>query len=126
MLHRRYSTGFWTYFDVRIYQSSWICQGYIWMSYFKTAIRIHTGFWIWQSSKCSMVAQILNKILHHKYFTGFWICLELWLCQCYTAFCRKRPIINVWKDSEYSLGYQFATASICKGFEYGKVTHHSV
>ena len=38
---------------------------------------------------------VLNKILHNRYLTGFWICLEFWICQCYTGFCRKRLIILV-------------------------------
>ena len=27
---------------------------------------------------------VLNKIFHHRYLTVFWICLEFWICQCYT------------------------------------------
>ena len=34
---------------------------------------------------------VLNKILHHRYLTGLWICLEFWICQCYTGFRRKWP-----------------------------------
>ena len=50
--------------------------------------------------------KVVNKIFHHKYLTGFWICLEFWNYQCYTGFCRKQPIIHVWQISKYSLGCQ--------------------
>ena len=71
------------------------------------------------SHKCA------NKTVHHKYLTGFWICLESWKYQCYIGFCRKQPIIHVWQVSEYSLGSQSARAWIYKGREYAKVTHGS-
>ena len=41
---------------------------------------------------------VLNKILHNRYLTGFWICLEFRICQCYTGFCRKLSIIHVWQS----------------------------
>ena len=41
---------------------------------------------------------VLNKILHNRYLTGFWICLEFRICQCYTGFCRKVSIIHVWQS----------------------------
>ena len=46
---------------------------------------------------------IVNKIFHHRYLTGFWICLEFRIYQCYTGFCRKPRVINVWQVFEYSL-----------------------
>ena len=68
---------------------------------------------------------VLNKILHNRYLTGFWICLEFWICQCYTGSCRKRHIIYVWQGFEYSSDSQYAIAWICKGCEYAKVTQGS-
>ena len=50
--------------------------------------------------------KVVNKIFHHKYLTGFWICLEFWKYQCYTVFCKKQPVIHVWQVFEYSLGSQ--------------------
>ena len=53
---------------------------------------------------------------------GFWICLEFWICQCYTGFCRKRPIIHVWQSFENSPDYHCARAWIYKGCEYDNVS----
>ena len=39
--------------------------------------------------------KVVNKIFHHRYLTGLSICLEFWICQCYTGFCRKQPVIHV-------------------------------
>ena len=81
----------------------WICQGYtrFWIKYFVIDV--------WQYSEYATVLNMLgshkvvNKIFHHKYLTGFWICLQFWKYQCYTGFCRKQPVIHVWQVSEYSL-----------------------
>ena len=110
----------------------WICQGY-------------TRFWIklfmidvWQYCEYNLDSEyvrvfnmlelhmVLNKILHNRYLTEFWICLELWICQCYTGSCRKRPIAHVWQSFEYSSGSHYARAWICKSCEYTKVTQDSV
>ena len=69
--------------------------------------------------------KVVNKILHHRYLTGLWICLEFWIDQRYTGLRRKQPVIHVWQVSEYSLGCQSARAWIYKGREYAKVTHRS-
>ena len=63
----------------------------------------------------------MNKIFHHGYLTVFWICLEFWIYQCYTGFCRKQPVIQVWQVSQYSLGSWCTRAWIYKGFKYAKV-----
>ena len=70
--------------------------------------------------------KVVNKIFHHRYLTGFWICFKFWKYQCYTEFCRKQPVIHVWQVSEYSLRSQSARAWIYKGHDYAKVTHGSV
>ena len=98
----------------------------VWMIYFMTIFWIRLIFWIWQGLNILGLHKILNKILHHGYFTGLWICFKLWICQCYTGLCRKRPIINVWQESEYSAGYQYVTAWVCKGCECVEVTQDSV
>ena len=54
--------------------------------------------------------KVVNKIFHHRYLTGFWICLEFWIYKCYTGFCRKQSVIHVWQVSEYSLGSQYVRA----------------
>ena len=36
--------------------------------------------------------KVVNKIFHHRYLTGFWICLKFWKYQCYTEFCRKQSV----------------------------------
>ena len=64
----------------------------------------------------------VNKTFHHRYLTGFWICLEFCIYQCYTGFCRKQPVILVWQVSDYSLGSQYARGLniqgswICQGY----------
>ena len=117
MLHLRYSAGFWICFDFRIYQSSEY-TGFLKMAGY-------TRFWIkcfvidvWQYSEYVLDSEystvlnmlgsnkVVNKIFHHKYFTGFWICFEFWKHQFYTEFCRKQPVIHVWQVSDYSLGSQ--------------------
>ena len=136
MLHLRHSAGFWICFDFSIYQSSQYTRflnmsGYtrFWIKYFVIDV--------WQYSEYALDSEyatvlnmlgshkVVNKIFHHKYLTGFWICLEFWKYQCYTGFCRKQPVIHVWQVSEYSLGSQSARAWIYKGREYAKVTHGS-
>ena len=67
------------------------------------------GFWVCQGSKYLGLHMNLNKILHHRYLTSFWICIKVWTCQCYTGFCRKQPIVHVRQSSEYS-GSQYARA----------------
>ena len=136
MLHLRHSAGFWICFDFSIYQSSQYTRflnmsGYtrFWIKYFVIDV--------WQYSEYALDSEyatvlnmlgshkVVNKIFHHKYLTGFWLCLEFWKYQCYTGFCRKQPVIHVWQVSEYSLGSQSARAWIYKGREYAKVTHGS-
>ena len=106
----------------------WICQGYtrFWIKYFVIDV--------WQYSEYALDSEyatvlnmlgshkVVNKIFHHKYLTGFWICLEFWKYQCYTGFFRKQPVIHVWQVSEYSLVSQSARAWIYQGREYAKVT----
>ena len=90
----------------------WICQGYtrFWIKYFVIDV--------WQYSEYALNSEyatvlnmlgshkVVNKILHHKYLTGFWICLQFWKYQCYAGFCRKQPVIHVSQVSEYSLDSQ--------------------
>ena len=57
---------------------------------------------------------VLNKIPHNRYLSGFWICHEFWICQCYIGFC------------SYSSGSQYARPWIYKGCEYVKVIQSSV
>ena len=117
MLHLRYSSGFWIYFDFRIYQSSEYTRFLnmsglqrFWIKYFVIDV--------WQYSEYATVLNMLgshkvvNKIFHHKYLTGFWIWPEFWKYQCYIVFCRKQPVIHVWQVSEYSLGSQSYSAWI--------------
>ena len=68
---------------------------------------------------------VLNKILHNRYLTGFWICLEFWTCQSYVGFCKKRHMIYVLQSFEYSSGSPYDRASIYKGCEFAKVTQGS-
>ena len=117
LLHLRYSTTeFWICFDFRIYHSSEYTKG-------SEYIRVTQGFNkkyflidFWQYSEYALNSEydtvlnilglhtIVTKISHHRYLTGFWICVEFWIYQCYTGFCRKQPVIDVWQVSEYSLG----------------------
>ena len=110
----------------------WICQGYtrFWIKYFMIDV--------WQYYEYALDSEyarvlnmlgshmVLNKISHNRYLTWFWICLEFWICQCYTGFCRKRPIIHVWQSFEYSSGSQYARTWIYMGCEHCKVTKGSV
>ena len=106
----------------------WICPDYtrFWIEYFMIV------FWEYYEhildSKYARVLNILrlrmvlNKIIHNRYLTVFWICLEFWIYQRYTGLLKKRHIIRVWHGSEYSLETQYVTAWICKGCEHAKVT----
>ena len=59
----------------------------------------HIG--VWQYSEYDLDSQyagvlnmpglhmVLNKIFHHRYLIVFWICLEFWICQCYTGLQRS-------------------------------------
>ena len=90
----------------------WICHGYtrFWIKYFLIDV--------WQYSEYALNSEyvtvlnmlgshkVVNKILHYKYLTGFWICLQFWKYQCCAGFCRKQPVIHVWQVSEYSLDSQ--------------------
>ena len=134
MLHLRYSAGFLICFDFRIYQSS-ECTRFLnmsglykfWIKYFMIDVWQYSEYDL--DSEYATVANMLgshkvvNEIFHHKYLTGFWICLDFWKYQCYTGFCRKQPVIHVWQVSEHSLGSQSARAWICKSRECAKVTH---
>ena len=117
--------------NIRVLNMSYICRlSYKYVTYFMIDV--------WQYSEYAFDSEyarvpnvlglhkILNKILHHRYFTELSLCLEFWICQCYTELCGKQPIINVWLGFEYSSGSQYATAWICKGCEYAKVTQASV
>ena len=108
----------------------WIYQDYtrFWKKYFVTDVWQYSE--VFDSEYVTVLNmlrsyKVVNKIFHHKYLTGFWICLEFWKYQSYTGFCRKQPVINVWQVSEYSLGSQSARAWIFKGGDYAKVTHGS-
>ena len=59
---------------------------------------------------------VVNKILHHRYLIGFWICLEFWIRQFYLGFCKKQLITHVWQGSEYSSGADYARALNIQGF----------
>ena len=82
---------------------------------------------VWQNSEYAAVLNILglhkvvSKIFHHRYLAGVWIFLEFWIYQCYTGFCRKQPVIQVWQVNEYTLGSLQAVTWIYKGCEYPKV-----
>ena len=65
--------------------------------------------------------KVINKIFHHRCLAGFWICLEFWIYQCCTWFCRKRSVIHVWQVSEYSLGSEYARTWIYTGCGYANV-----
>ena len=119
MIHLRYSTGFWICFDFRIYQS------WEYIRVLKCA-RVTQGFdWdvSWQHSEYALDSEyarvlnmlaylhkILNKILHHRYFIGIWICFELWICQCYIGLYRKRQ-----QESKYD--------KVAKGSEKNASSH---
>ena len=110
----------------------WICQGYtrFWIKYFVIDV--------WQYSEYALDSEyvtvlnmlglhkVVNKILHYKYLTGFWIRVEFWEYQCYTGFYKKQPVVRDWPVSEYSLGSQSDRAWIRKGRECAKVTLGSV
>ena len=133
----RYSAGFWIcliseYTRVVNILGFWICQGStrLWIKNFMTDL--------WQCSEYALDSEyanvfkylglhmVLNKILHHRqYLKCFWICIEFWTCQCHTGFCRKQPIMHVWRSSEYSSGCQYARAWRYKGYEYANVKHGS-
>ena len=51
---------------------------------------------------------VLNKIPYNRCVAGFWVCLEFWIWQRYTGFCRKRPIIHVWQSLDNSSDHQYA------------------
>ena len=136
MLHLRHLAGFWICFDFRIYQSSEYTR-FPNISGLHKVLKKYFVIDVWQYSEYALDLEyvtvldmlgshkVVNKILHHKYLTGFWIYLEFWKYQCYTGFCRKQPAIHVWQVSEYSLGSQTARTWIFKGCEYAKVTHGS-
>ena len=110
----------------------WVRQGYtrFWIKYFVIDV--------WQYSEYALDSEyaaalnmlglhkVVNKIFHHRYLTGFWICLKFWKYQCYTGFCREQLVIHVWQVSQYSLSSQYARAWIYKGCEYAKVQRVSV
>ena len=137
MLHLRYSAGFWICSDFRIYQSCEYTR-VLNMSGLHKVLNKCFMIVVWQyygynlDSEYARVLNMLglhiflNKILDNRYLTGFWICLEFWLCQCYIGFCRKRPIIHVWQIFQYSSGSYYAKAWIYRGCEYAKVTQGSV
>ena len=70
----------------------WICQGYtrFWIKYFVIDV--------WQYSEYALDSEyatvlnmlgshkVVNKIFHHKYLTGFWMCLEFWSHTFLTGF----------------------------------------
>ena len=120
MIHLRYSAGFWICFDFRIYQ--------IW-EYIRVlkCARVTQGFeWdvSWQHSENGLdpeyarvlnmlgLHKILNKILHHRYFKGVWICFELWICRCYIGLYRKRQ-----QKSKYD--------KVTKGSEWNALLHRT-
>ena len=128
MIHLRCSVGFWICFDFRIYQS------WEYIRVLKQA-RVTQGFeWdvLWQYSEYALDSEyarvlnmlglhkILNKIVHHRYFIGLWVCFELWICQCYIGLYRKQQqeskydisykrfwikcfIVHIWQGSEYTM-----------------------
>ena len=107
MLHLRYLARFWICFGFRIYKSSEYTRFLnmsglqkFWIKYYVLDSEYATVLNMLRSHK------VVNKFFHHKHLTGFWICLQFWKYQCYTGFCRKQPVIHVWKVSEYSLGPQ--------------------
>ena len=82
----------------------WICQGYIWFSIKRFIIDILKYSEYALGSEYARVLNmvglhiVLNKILHYRYLTGFWIFLDyricyglniqgLWICEGYTGFC---------------------------------------
>ena len=97
------------YTMVLIILGFWICLCYarFWIKYFVIDV--------WQYYEYALdfeyvtvlnmlgLREVVNKIFHYKYLKGFWMCLEFWIYQCYTGFCRKERVIHVWQVSEYSL-----------------------
>ena len=122
MLHLRYSAGFWICFDLRIYQSSEYTKGseYVRVIQGVAVFWICLGFWICHGSKYTRVTQGC-EFFHHRYLTGFLICLEFSIYQFYTGFCIKQPVIHVWQVSEYSSGSYYTRAWIYKGCECAKI-----
>ena len=91
----------------------WICQGYtrFWIKCFMIGVFWNYDEMSWilnmpNSEDSEYVLNVLelhmvlNKIPHNRYLRGFWICLEFWICECYTGFCRKWSIIHVWQSFE--------------------------
>ena len=98
ILHLSYSTGFWICFD------------------FSRVVNI-LGSEYPRILNVLELHMVLNKVPHNRYLAGFWICSEFWICQFYTEFCRKRPIIHVWQSSsDNSPDNQYASAWIYKEF----------
>ena len=97
MLHLRDLAGFWICFDFRIYQSS-ECTRFLnmsglykfWIKYFMIDVWQYSEYDL--DSEYATVANMLgshkvvNKIFHHKYLTGFWMCLEFWSHTFLTGF----------------------------------------
>ena len=120
MLHLRHSAGFWICFDFSIYQSSQYTRflnmsGYtrFWIKYFVIDV--------WQYSEYATVLNMLgshkvvNKIFHHKYLTGFWICLEFWkyqvennLSHMFDRFLSIPWALNL-------IGLEYTWSCICQG-----------
>ena len=75
----------------------WICQGYarFWIKYFVIDVWQYSGNAL-DSDYASVLNKlgshrVVNKISHHKYLTGFWICLEFWKYQCYIGSVENIP-----------------------------------
>ena len=131
MPHLRYSTGFWRCFHFRMYQSSEYTRFLNMLGLHKVLNKkfldrclavfwICLGFWICHGSKYTRVTQGC-EFFHHRYLTGFLICLEFSIYQFYTGFCIKQPVIHVWQVSEYSSGSYYTRAWIYKGCECAKI-----
>ena len=78
----------------------WICQGCkrFWIECFVIDVRWYSEYAIFLNML--VLQKFVNKVFHHRYLTRFWICLVLWIYQCYTGLCRKHPVIHVWQLSE--------------------------
>ena len=124
MSNLRHTAEFWICFDFRIYQSSEYTS-VLNMSGF-------TRFWIkyfvidvWQYSEYALDSEyatvlnmlgshkVVNKIFHHKYLTGFWICLEFWKYQCYPSYMFDRFLSIPWALNLVGLKYTWSW--ICQG-----------
>ena len=105
----------------------WVRQGYtrFWIKYFVIDV--------WQYSEYALDSEyaaalnmlglhkVVNKIFHHRYLTGFWICLKFWKYQCYTGFCREQRHtclagFSVFLELSVCQGLNIQGLWICQGY----------